>query len=99
MAERASDLSFFASFKAKIRTAIPEDLDKQTARLVTILQSWDEAKKVRTIRASFQMAGFIYNIAGNSRLVVSFSRTAVRNQTVLGEQPPPRPVFPRVRIQ
>ena len=83
----------------KIRTAIPEDLDKQTVMLVTILQSWDEAKKVRTIRASFQMAGLLYDIVGDSRLVVSFSRATVRDQTALGQLPVARPNFPRVRIE
>ena len=72
------DLSFFSAFKAKLRSAVPEDLDKQTRRLDTILRSWDEAKKVRTIRASFEMAGFLYDIVGDHSLVVSFSRDAVR---------------------
>ena len=89
---------FFSAFKAKLRSAIPEELDKQTARLDTILQSWDEAKKVRTIRASFQMAGFVYNIVDETRLVVSFSRDAVRAQVAMAAERPVLPMLPRVRI-
>ena len=92
------DLCFFASFKAKIRSAIPEETDKQTARLLTILQSWDDAKKVRTIRASFRMAGFTYDLVDETRLVVSFSREAVRGQVGLAAEPAVIPMLPRVPI-
>ena len=91
------DLTFFSAFKAKLRSAIPEELDKQTKRLDTILQSWDEAKKVRTIRASFQMAGFVYYIVDETCLVVSFSRAAVRAQVAM-EELPAILTFPRVSI-
>ena len=92
------DLTFFSAFKAKLRSAIPEELDKQTARLDTILQLWDEAKKVRTIRASFQMAGFVYNVVDETRLVVLFSRDAVRAQVAMAAEPPVLPMLPCVRI-
>ena len=90
------DLAFF-SFKAKLRSAVPEELDKQTKRLDTILQSWDEAKKVRTIRASFQMAGFVDDIVDERCLVVSFSRAAVRAQVAM-EELPAIPTLHRVSI-
>ena len=92
------DLCFFASFKAKIRSAIPEETDKQTARLLTILQSWDAAKQVRTIQASFEMAGFIYNIVGGNRLVISFSRDMVRGPDAPQEPPARRPSGHRIPI-
>ena len=92
------DLCFFASFKAKIRSAIPEDTDKQTARLLTILQSWDAANQVRTIQASFEMAGFVYNLHVGNQLAVSFSREMVRSQSVHRGHPAPRPSGRRIPI-
>ena len=93
------DLCFFASFKARIRSAIPEDTDKQTVRLLAILQSWDAASQVRTIQASFEMAGFIYNIVAGNVLVVSFSREMVRSPEARQEPPPaPRPSGRRIPI-
>ena len=93
------DLRFFASFKARIGSAIPEDTDKQTARLLAILQSADAANQVRTIQASFEMAGFIYNIVAGNVLVVSFSREMVRSPEARQEPPPaPRPSGRRIPI-
>ena len=44
------DLSFFASFKAKIRSFVPEEsLGKQTDNLIKVLESWDAANTVARI--------------------------------------------------
>ena len=53
---------------------------------------------MRTIRASFQMAGFIYNLIDETRLVVSFSREAVRGQVAMAAEPAVIPMLPRVPI-
>lgn len=94
------DLSFFAAFKARIRDADPEepDVDAQTKRILKILRAWDDAKKVDTIRGSFEMAGFVYDLV-DRKTSVSFSRAAVRSPEAHNEEPPiPRPRGHRVPI-
>ena len=90
------DLCFFAAFKAKLRSAVPDENveDDQTQRLILLLTAWDEATKVETIRSSFVVAGFGYHILGE-RVVLSFSRMDVRRLERGPEEeeenkPPPR---------
>ena len=92
------DLCFFAAFKKIIRSFVPEGVeDEQSKRLLKILQSWDDAKKVATIQASFEMAGFVYDLIDN-RVVVSFSGEAVRSAEAHREHPIPPPSGHRLRI-
>ena len=96
------DLCFFSAFKAKLRSTVPDDQarDKQTRNLLLILTAWDNAKKVGTIQASFKMAGYVYNMVGQT-LCVSFSRHAVRGiEHDEGEENLiPQPVDRRRRIE
>ena len=86
------DLCFFAAFKAKLRSTPRDETidDEQTRRLIILLTAWDEAKKVGTIRASFEIAGFVYRMAGE-RVLVSFSRHAVRGLQQEGQEEEPQP--------
>ena len=73
------DLCFFSAFKARLRSTVLDQRvrDKQTKNLLQILTAWDNAKKIETIQASFEMAGYVYRLVGET-LCVSFSRHAVR---------------------
>ena len=89
------DLCFFAAFKGKLRSTVPDEEvdDEQTKRLILLLTAWDEATKVETIRASYVVAGFVYGMLGE-RVVISFSRHAVRglqHEPEQEEEPQPRP--------
>ena len=90
----------FSVFKAKLRSSVPDQEidDNQTRKLLLILNSWDEATKVRTIQASFEMAGFVYDLVDETT-TVSFSRAAVRSPEAHNDEPPiPRPRGRRVPI-
>ena len=86
------DLCFFAAFKAKLRSTPRDETidDEQTRRLILLLTAWDEAKKVGTIRASFEIAGFVYRM-DDERVLVSFSRHAVRGLQQEGQEEEPQP--------
>ena len=87
------DLCLFSAFKARLRTAVPNDeiADPQTRNLLQLLTAWDNATKVGTIKTSFEMAGYFYNIVGDV-LCVSFLRQAVRGiEHDENEEPIPRP--------
>ena len=70
------DRSTFSSFKAMFRSTSPITADVQTTRLVKILESWEKAKKTRTIMSSFKLAGFTY-VTVNQFNHISFDINAV----------------------
>ena len=70
------DRSTFSSFKAMFRSTSPITADVQTTRLVKILESWEKAKKTRTIMSSFKLAGFTY-VTVNRFNHISFDINAV----------------------
>ena len=91
------DLCFFGAFKKKVISIVEAGIqDHQSERVLKILDSWDDVKKVSTICASFRMAGFVYRRAGN-RVVVSFRRESVRNLEG-NEAPAPHPSGRRIPI-
>ena len=86
----------FSSFKAHLRTAIPDqDVDKQTAHLLKILRSWEDAMKTDPIMGSFKRCGFVTHNRERS-LFVTFNPDTVDevNGVVhprLNEQPSDQP--------
>ena len=91
------DRCLFASFKAHLNSAIPMEVDKQTARLLKILQSWDDARKVSTIKASFNLAGFVHSVENRS-LRVSFVHARADVPGGIRVPPPPEPRSHRISI-
>ena len=71
------DRVMFSSFKARLRSAIPHEVDKQTERLSKILESWEDASKTSTIIGSFKLAGLVYRLLGDN-LVVSFDPNNIK---------------------
>ena len=96
------DLCFFSAFKARLRSTVLDQQvrDKQTKNLLQILTAWDNAKKIETIQASFEMAGYVYRLVGET-LCVSFSRHAVRGIDLPPDEEEliPRPVDHRRPIE
>ena len=87
----------FGAFKKKVISIVEAGIqDHQSERVLKILDSWDDVKKVSTICASFRMAGFVYRRAGNP-VVVSFRRESVRNLEG-NEAPAPHPSGRRIPI-
>ena len=65
------DRCMFAAFKQRLHTAVVGDFDKQTRRLLKILDSWEKAMKTNTLLASFELSGFVYQVHDED-LFVSF---------------------------
>ena len=86
-----------SSFKAHLNSAIPEDTDKQSARLLKILQSWEAARHIETIRKSFQQAGFAYEVVDGS-LHVSFLQASAVIPDATYVPPAPEPSGRRIPI-
>ena len=91
------DRNAFSSFKANLRSAVPEEADKQTERLLKILDSWDAAARTRTIKASFKLAGFVYSLE-NGTLCVSFRSDRAKNPEGDFVPDPPEPLGRRITI-
>ena len=89
----------FSSFKAMLRSAVPAEADKQTTRLLKILESWEKATKTRTIKGSFKLAGFRYNVHDEDLLVTFDPQNVI---TPVGHTIPTadvqRPVRPRPTV-
>ena len=83
----------FSSFKANVRSAVPADSERQTARLLKILESWEKTTTKRIIKESFTLAGFRYAVHGDKQLV-TFDLNAVNLPIgmTLPTADPPRPV-------
>ena len=88
----------FASFKRNLRSAVPEQADKQTTRLLTILESWEKVVMNKTIMGSFKLAGFRYE-THDQDLFISFDPQSLVLPTGVhlpnGDEPQPEPVQPR----
>ena len=89
----------FASFKSHFRSAVPKEVDKQTTRLLMILESWEKVVMNGTIIGSFKLAGFRYETRDED-LFISFDPeclvlpTGVHLPTC--DEPEPERVRPRV---
>ena len=91
------DRCMFAAFKQKLRTAVVGDFDKQTRRLLKILDSWEKATKTNTLLASFELSGFVYQVHDEDIFITFIPRhvdlpEGVQLPTAQDQHPPRQPV-------